>query len=292
MTPTSEPTDRSMLRDTMTSTIPVAMIATTVVWTDRVTMLAAGGSSRRSGSRTSIRIAAGRRACRRGGGRSPSGASMPRSEVRAGGCGLTRSRCRVSHVRHGGPPGRRKSDLRPGGPAGAGRYLDQWSKTATCRRPAPCAASTPLHSTSLVIRLASRIICEVVRGDGVGCRMNDLTVLPPGVLKSWTVCPAVGAMSGRGGRRGASGRPSSCPAQSCERGRTCGLAELVGVLPDVDVLLAERDVVQVGRVAVLAAEGREAVGLGLSARRPRRARCCRSRRGSRRSWCRRRRPCR
>ena len=39
MTPTSEPTDRSMLRDTMTRTMPVAMIATTAVWTDSVTML-------------------------------------------------------------------------------------------------------------------------------------------------------------------------------------------------------------------------------------------------------------
>ena len=36
MTPTSEPTDRSMLRDTMTMTMPVAMIATPTAWTDSV----------------------------------------------------------------------------------------------------------------------------------------------------------------------------------------------------------------------------------------------------------------
>ena len=39
MTPTSDPTDRSMLRDTMTRTMPVAMIATPVAWTASVTML-------------------------------------------------------------------------------------------------------------------------------------------------------------------------------------------------------------------------------------------------------------
>ena len=33
--PTMEPTERSMLRETMTSTIPVAMIAIDDVWTER-----------------------------------------------------------------------------------------------------------------------------------------------------------------------------------------------------------------------------------------------------------------
>ena len=33
--PTMEPTERSMLRETMTSTIPVAMIAIAEVWTER-----------------------------------------------------------------------------------------------------------------------------------------------------------------------------------------------------------------------------------------------------------------
>jgi len=39
MKPTSEPTDRSMLRDTMMSTMPVARMATLVAWTASVTML-------------------------------------------------------------------------------------------------------------------------------------------------------------------------------------------------------------------------------------------------------------
>ena len=39
MRPTSDPTDRSMLRDTMTRTIPVAMIATPEAWTASVIML-------------------------------------------------------------------------------------------------------------------------------------------------------------------------------------------------------------------------------------------------------------
>ena len=98
---------------------------------------------------------------------------------------------------------------------------------------------------------------------GVGCRMNDLTVLPPGVVKSWTASPAVGATVGVDEAVGSLTPAIFVPAHSCERGRAGGLAQLVGVLPDVDVLLAQRDVVQVGGVAVLAAEGREAVVLGL-----------------------------
>ena len=39
MSPTSDPTDRSMLRDTMTRTMPVAMIAMPDAWTAIVTML-------------------------------------------------------------------------------------------------------------------------------------------------------------------------------------------------------------------------------------------------------------
>ena len=39
MTPTNDPTDRSMLRDTITRTIPVAMIAMPAAWTASVTML-------------------------------------------------------------------------------------------------------------------------------------------------------------------------------------------------------------------------------------------------------------
>ena len=52
------------------------------------------------------------------------------------------------------------------------------------------------------------------------------------------------------------------PLHSASAAAAGGLAELVGVLPDVDVLLALRDVVQVGEVAVLAAQGRVAVALG------------------------------
>ena len=40
MTPTSDPTERSMLRETMISTMPVAMIAIPEAWTASVDMLA------------------------------------------------------------------------------------------------------------------------------------------------------------------------------------------------------------------------------------------------------------
>ena len=39
MSPTSDPTDRSMLRETMTRTMPVAMIAMPAAWTAIVIML-------------------------------------------------------------------------------------------------------------------------------------------------------------------------------------------------------------------------------------------------------------
>ena len=100
---------------------------------------------------------------------------------------------------------------------------------------------------------------------GVGWRMNELTVLPPGVVNGWAVRPAAGATVG-------SIRPSGSlrlailpPLHSASAAAAGGLAQLVGVLPDVDVLLAQRDVVQVGGVAVLAAEGRVAVALAVSA---------------------------
>ena len=41
MMPTSDPTERSMLRDTMTRTMPVAITAMPDAWTARVTMLVA-----------------------------------------------------------------------------------------------------------------------------------------------------------------------------------------------------------------------------------------------------------
>ena len=40
MTPTCEPTERSMLRDTMMSTMPVAMMAVPLAWTASVSMFA------------------------------------------------------------------------------------------------------------------------------------------------------------------------------------------------------------------------------------------------------------
>ena len=39
ITPTTDPTDRSMLRETMTSTIPVARIAVDAAWTENVRKL-------------------------------------------------------------------------------------------------------------------------------------------------------------------------------------------------------------------------------------------------------------
>ena len=105
MRPTSDPTDRSMLRDTMTRTIPVAMIAMPVAWTASVTMLVGWKNlpplrmlkvSRMTRERdehaeqAEIDLRLGEQATDRG----------PR-----GGLGLTGYRCRVGHVRHDGPPG-------------------------------------------------------------------------------------------------------------------------------------------------------------------------------------------
>ena len=84
--------------------------------------------------------------------------------------------------------------------------------------------------------------------------MNDFTVLPPGVVKSAGALPAFGATDGS---TLTAILAEVRPAAQRERGLAGGLAQLVAVLPDVDVLLAQGDVVQVGRVAVLAAERRD-----------------------------------
>ena len=96
---------------------------------------------------------------------------------------------------------------------------------------------------------------------GVGCRMNELTVLPPGVLNGWAVRPAAGATLRVDQAVRQLEAVHLAAVAERERRRSRRLAELIGVLPDVDVLLAQRDVVQVGGVAVLAAEGRVAVAL-------------------------------
>ena len=56
---------------------------------------------------------------------------------------------------------------------------------------------------------------------------------------------------------------TALPAHSWSAACAGSHAEGVAVLPDVDVLLAQREVVQVGFVAVLAAERRKAVVLVL-----------------------------
>src|SRR3954454_1380250 len=55
------------------------------------------------------------------------------------------------------------------------------------------AASTPLQSSAFVTCPPSMTSWRFSAVIGVGWRMNELTVLPPGVLNGWAVRPALGA---------------------------------------------------------------------------------------------------
>ena len=167
MKPTSDPTDRSMLRDTMTRTMPVAMIATPVAWTASVTMLVGWRNLPPLRMLNVSRISA----------EGDEHAEQPEVDLRlreqtahrgpSGRLGLTRNRCRVRHVRHDGPllVSGAKRPASPGDPGTQVGLLGQRSETATCRLPARSPASTPLHRSALVICFAVDRHLEVVRGE-------------------------------------------------------------------------------------------------------------------------------
>ena len=112
MTPTNEPTDRSMLRETMTSTMPVAMMATTVVWTESVTMLAGARILPPVTMPKPIRMAA--RATSMPKRRRSISVAASIVAARGPAAALDRLWCGAGHVSHGLPsdPGRRSK--RPG----------------------------------------------------------------------------------------------------------------------------------------------------------------------------------
>ena len=106
MSPTSDPTDRSMLRETMTRTMPVAMIAMPAAWTAIVIMLVGWmsvpplrmlnvnedhdeGDEHAEQPEVDLRL------------REQAADRRPRGWLRLG---LTWKRCYIGHVRHGGPP--------------------------------------------------------------------------------------------------------------------------------------------------------------------------------------------
>src|SRR6476469_7208500 len=60
----------------------------------------------------------------------------------------------------------------------------------------PVAGSTPLQRSAWEIWLPSIASCRLSAVSGVGCRMKDETVLPPGVVKGCAVRPAAGATLG------------------------------------------------------------------------------------------------
>ena len=170
---------------------------------------------------------------------------------------LSGNGCRVGHVRHDGPPGLvLDTTCAPGRTRGRRVMASSAVGNRYLHAAGADAASTPAHSASLVTWPPSMANCRFSAVSGVGWRMNELTLLPPGVSNAWAVRPATGATAG-------SMRPSwqrqaghvAARAQG-QGGCPGGLAELVGVLPDVDELETLRDVVQVGGIAVLTADGR------------------------------------
>ena len=105
MTPTSDPTDRSMLRETMTSTIPVAMIAMPAAWTASVIMLFGWISLPPLETWKTSRITAeGDHHAEQAEVDLGLGEHAADRRTR-GRLDLPGNGCRVGHVRHDGPPG-------------------------------------------------------------------------------------------------------------------------------------------------------------------------------------------
>src|SRR4029078_10106935 len=112
---------------------------------------------------------------------------------------LTGYRCRVGHVRHRRPSwsSGMKATCAPGGPQGAGfRELGVGDRHLQAASPGS-PALTPLQIWSLVayqpLAITSPSLSAVI---GVGWRMIDFTVFPPGVVKSAGELPAFGATDG------------------------------------------------------------------------------------------------
>ena len=102
MMPTSDPTERSMFRDTMTRTMPVAMTAMPDAWTARVTMLV--GCEELAPAQD-----VEREEDRRQRDQHPEQAEIDlrrrdQSADRGARRRLRLTRSRVGHVRHGDPP--------------------------------------------------------------------------------------------------------------------------------------------------------------------------------------------
>ena len=93
-TPRIEPTDRSMLRVTMTSTMPVAMIATEAVWTDRFQRLRGVRNTPPERMSKPTQMTAARRSCR-------ACACRSRASRKRAGCGARRRRGRGDRCGHG-----------------------------------------------------------------------------------------------------------------------------------------------------------------------------------------------
>src|SRR6478672_5398566 len=85
------------------------------------------------------------------------------------------------------PPGDPGAQVLNAGSAVGDRYLQAAGAVA---------ASTPLHRSALVICFASIATWRFSAVSGVGWRMNDLTTVLPGVVKSLAVSPSFGATSG------------------------------------------------------------------------------------------------
>jgi hypothetical protein len=86
MTPTTDPTDRSMFRETMTSTIPVAMIAMPEAWTASVTMFTGEKNFPPLRTLNPTRMAMNARTIPNSRRSISVSATRPRRDVRAGGC--------------------------------------------------------------------------------------------------------------------------------------------------------------------------------------------------------------
>src|SRR5262249_30293313 len=109
---------------------------------------------------------------------------------------LANGRCYVGNDRHSGAPssGHENEQAPPGDPGAL--IVAREGVVCYLQAAGAVAASTPLHSSAFEIWPPSTASCRLSAVSGVGCRMNEATVLLPGVVNGCSVRPLTGATAG------------------------------------------------------------------------------------------------
>src|SRR2546428_5756515 len=195
--PSMDPTERSMFRDTMTRTIPVAMIAIEALCTERFqrfraernvppdTMLKLIQMMTRAATIPSMRGSTSRVRSTPVTGASAERTVATSERTEPGGSPSTpaslRTETPISLLTR--PPSCASVKTRPApARARAGRSSHELRRHQPQAEALP--AGTPWHRSALVIQPASRTRLRLSLVMGFGCRRIELSVLPPGVLNA------------------------------------------------------------------------------------------------------------